>query len=329
MLADFTSWFNKKQFLPIVAASIVLPAALAAPAGAFTTVFSDDFNRTSPASGFVGNGGTLSAPSGYTNTWNTTVTAGDGGAQINGSQLVLTNDRGGANAKGSVYVSRSTSDFGSPYRSTLSSNTDTVSWTFNMRQIRPNPGGFNANGYGVAFVLGASSDDFLTANGYAVVVGSGANPEPVRLVRFTSGLDLNANLTNVVSGVPILFANNQNNDYLSLQVDYNPASNTWNLYGRNDGASSFADPLSGSLTGLGSATDSTYVNSSLDFTGALWKYNTAANQTASFDNVKVRVAPVPPQFLGTALMAVWGLWQTRRKQANLSRLSAAAKAKVS
>jgi trimeric autotransporter adhesin len=317
MLTDRPTRFNKKQLLPMVAASIVLPAALAAPAAAFTTVFSDDFNRTSPVpSGFVGNGGTLSAPSGYNNTWKTTVTAGDGGAQINGSQLVLTNDRGtDDNDRGRVFVSRSTSDFQSPYRSTLSSNIDTVSWTFNMRQIRANPGGFNANGYGVAFVLGASSDNFLTANGYAVIVGSNVNPEPVRLVRFAGGLDLNANFTNIVSGNPILFAKDQNNDYLSLQVDYNPASNTWNFYGRNDGASAFADPLSGSLTALGSATDSTYVNSSLDFTGALWKYNSLANQTASFDNVKVRVAPVPPQFLGTALMAVWGVWQTRRKRA--------------
>ncbi len=315
MLADRASRFHKKQFLPMIAASIVLPATLAAPAGAFTTVFSDDFNRTSPTSGFAANGGTLTAPSGYSNTWNTTVTAGDGGAQINGSQLVLTNNRtSGANARGSVYVSRSTSDFLAPYSSTLRSNPDTVSWTFNMRQIRPNPGGFNINGYGVAFVLGANSNDFLTANGYAVVIGSGANPEPVRLVRFAGGLDQNNNFTNIVAGSPILFANNQNNDYLSLQVDYNPVSNTWNLYGRNDGASTFTDPLTGSLTALGSGTDSTYVNSSLDFTGALWKYNTVANQTASFDNARVRVAPVPPQFLGTALMAVWGIWRAKRKR---------------
>jgi trimeric autotransporter adhesin len=309
---------SKRQFAPAIATGVMLSAVLAAPAQAFTTVFGDDFNRTSPASGFVGNGGTLTGPSGFSN-WNTTVSVGDGGARIDGSKLVLTNTASlSSSAAGRVFVSRSTSEFLSPYSSTLSGNTNTVSWTFNMQQSRSNPGGFTPNGYGVAFVIGATSNNFLTGNGYAVVVGSGANPEPVRLVRFTGGLNLNANLTNIISGSPVLFRAGNNDDYLSLQVDYNPVNNTWNLSGRNDGATAFADPLTGSLTALGSATDSTYVNSSLDFTGALWKYNVAANQTAAFDNVKVRVAPVPPQFIGSLLMVGWGIWQKQRKRSRPS-----------
>src|SRR5436190_23449506 len=116
-------------------------------------VFTDNFNRSTL------NGGTY--------TYTTVVTAGDGAATVVGSdRLQLSNDStAAANANGRVYVTTATSAFGSPYNSQLNQNPGVVTWTLNMQQIRADPSGFGGGGYGVAFVLGASSSDLTTANG--------------------------------------------------------------------------------------------------------------------------------------------------------------------
>lgn len=93
-------------------------------------VYSDNFNRTDL------NGGAY--------TYTTTVTAGDGAASIQNGMLQLSNDgSAAANASGRVYLTTPTSAFGSAYQSQLNQNQGLVSWSFNMRQIRTDPSGFD------------------------------------------------------------------------------------------------------------------------------------------------------------------------------------------
>jgi hypothetical protein len=277
---------------------------LSAQVGNAALVYSDSFNRATLA------GGTYS----YT----TTVTAGDGAASISGGDILqFSNDgSGAANESGRVYVTTPTSAFGAPYNSQLDQNSGLVSWTFNMRQIRTDPGGFNSGSYGAAFVLGASSADLTVADGYAVVLGQSGATDPIRLVAFTGGLDGNANLANIISGgVPL---SDVGADYLSLQVTYDPTGDAWSLSGRNDGASSFSDPTTGTLSFAGGASDGTYAGTPLTHLGFWWNYDTLANQTAFFDNVSITAVSEPTEWgliCALGLLGICGLhtWRERRR----------------
>ncbi|WP_296311915.1 T9SS type A sorting domain-containing protein [Winogradskyella sp. UBA3174] len=178
------------------------------------------------------------------------------------------------------YVYQDVSAF---YNTTLSSLANPITWEFNMRSSVGNPNGFNGNANGIAFVLGNTESDMLEGNGYAVVLGTPGNntvPDFVRLVRFTNGIDGNASHTNIVADIT-----EYDNDYLSMRVVFDPVTDNWELYVRDDGAF-FSNPISlnaGNL--IGNAIDNTYTNSSLDFISALWKHNANAGPTATFDNI--------------------------------------------
>src|SRR5882762_5096771 len=142
---------------------------------------------------------TISAGTTYTNVagaigtstnWSLTRRGADWGARIDGGILDMTNDASAtANVAGWGFGYTPTTSFAAPYNSTLSSNASTVTWTFNMRQIRPDPAGFSASSYGVAFILAGSSATINnTGNGYAVVLGNTGSTDPVRLVKYTGGL---------------------------------------------------------------------------------------------------------------------------------------------
>jgi len=245
------------------------------PTASATTVYSDDFNRASLGAG-----------------WTTTITAGDGGASIVSNILQLTNDASGAaNANGRVYTTVPTSTFSSPFNQVLSSNPGLISWSFNIQQIRTDPSGFDTGSYGAAFVLAGTNSDFMAGNGYAVAIGNSTTTDPIRLVRYTGGLDLNSNVTNIIAGTAPVADVGAN--YYSIQVTYNPSTNGWEMFGRDDGNSAFTDPLTGSLTSVGAATDNTYTASTMTNIGALWSYSTAPTQTAQYDNVVVSVVPEP------------------------------------
>jgi hypothetical protein len=183
-----------------------------------------------------------------------------------------------------------------------------------MRQIRPSPSGFDLNNYGSAFILGATSADMTTANGYAVVIGNSGSPDPVRLVHFVNGLDANANLTNIISGASPL--NDAAANYYSLRVTFAPSTGTWSLFGRNDGATAFADPLTGTLTAAGTpVVNTTYTSTSLPVFGMLWAYSTTAAQTANFDNITVSLAIPEPASAGMLLAGLATLVGLRRRRA--------------
>jgi len=255
------------------------------------TVFSDDFNRSVTNQTFVGNN------------WVET-NSGLGDAVILTNQLVLKN----GSTAGRTWVSQSTTNLSSPYTNQLNQNLDQVIWNFNMRSSRGGFSqltGFDYLQYGIAFVVASSSSDFLSGTGYAVVWGQPGGITPLRLVSFNSGLTNNNVLSNVIVATTSSFTNVATS-FLSVRVIYDPAAEAWELWARDDGASGFADPSSGSLTLLGRSTNSTYTGQPLGFMGALWNYNTLLIQYAYYDNFSVQallrapsIASPPASLLAT------------------------------
>jgi hypothetical protein len=281
-----------------------------------TTVFTDDFNSDQSAtyttSGAIG-----------ASAWSVTRSGADFGARRNTSpaQLELTNDADATpNANGWVLVSTASSSFTSPYDTILNSNSGLVTWTFNMRQVRPDPAGFASGSYGVAFILaGTSNTNNNTGSGYAVVLGQSGSTDAIRLASYSGGFQ--GTLTNlIVSNTAVL--SDFGAEYLSIKVTYTPATETWELFLRSDGASAFADPAAGTLTSQGTLVDSTSTGTSLPLMGAWWQGSTGATQPAFFDNTTVTVnEPTAVRLTGFAAVQngdqVELHWQTGYEARNL------------
>jgi hypothetical protein len=277
---------------------LCIGAMIMMSAGAWgqTTVFTDNFSTNTSAT--YTTSGAIGASS-----WSVTRSGADWGARRNVSpaQLELTNDVDGAvaNANGWVFASVPLSGFTAPYNPTLSSNPGTVTWTFNFRTNRTASflTGFTTNTYGMAFVLASTSSSPNTSgDGYAVVMGGAPSAtNQISLIRFTNGLQGTQTTVVAFGGAPATGTN-----YLSVKVTYNPSTNGWQLFNRDDGASAFADPTTGSLTSLGTGTDSTFTSTVMSRLGAYWQGNTAANQTAFFDNATVTVVNAAPTPTATA-----------------------------
>ncbi|MFG6687972.1 T9SS type A sorting domain-containing protein [Mariniflexile sp. HNIBRBA6329] len=223
-----------------------------------TCIISEDFNRTD----------------------NTAI--GGSWTEVGGDASIFSNvlrlETGGAIGRDYIYQNVS-----GVYNTQLNLLSTSISWVFNMRLGRSDPGGFDSNEYGIAFVLGGTSSDFTTGNGYAVVLGENGVIDNIRLVHYTGGIDLNSNLTDIIRGS---FDYN-NLEHSSIKVTYAPSTNTWELFVRVDGAS-FADPLT--LTAgnsQGTAINTTYTGSNLPFIGAFYNHNSTANDRATFDNILI------------------------------------------
>ena len=259
-----------------------------------TTVFSDDFSTNTSATWTTG--GQIGASS-----WSVLRSGDDWGARRNTSpqQLEFTNDVGAAtNLAGWIFASTPSSSFSSPYNVILEQG-GVVSWTFNMRQIRPDPEGFDSGSYGVAFILaGETATGSMDGNGYAVVLGQPGNVDPVRLVSYTDGIMGNSTLTNmIVSNTAGL--TDFGIEHLSIKVTFNPCQNNeWELFVRNDG-NDFVDPLSGTLVSQGTVSNSLYTGLTLNMMAGYWQGSTAGNRTAFIDNVTVQVTALPVVEAGT------------------------------
>jgi hypothetical protein len=269
---------KQSQVLIITLILTCLPTVLLAQA----TVFSEDFT-TSRGTGYTtANGAIGSSP-----TWSLSRGGTDFGGRINSGILSLTNDATGAyNNSGWVLASTNTSTFAAPYSPILNMNAGQVTWTFNMRQTRSNPSGPASGYYANAFILaGTSGTTATTGSGYAIIYGQYGTTDPIRLVRYTAGLRTSTNVLTTINT-----SSDIGNQYLSVKVVYTPSNNTWQLYARIDGTTSFQDPEVGNLTLVGSGSNSTSTGTSLPLMGAFWNAGTRTGQTASFDNIKVTVA---------------------------------------
>ncbi len=247
-----------------------------------TTVFSDDFSTDQSTSW------TTSGQIGASDFYISRLGADWGGRRnTSPAQLELTNDASATtNVVGWVFGYAATANFDSPYNTTLSSNSGVVTWYVNMRQIRSDPAGFASANYGAAFILaGSSTTAFNAGTGYALALGQSGTTDPLRLVKYSAGITALTNIiTSNTTGLTDFGAN-----YLSVKVTYDPSTNTWEMFLRDDGASAFTDPMSGTLTSQGTAVDNTYTSSSLGYIGGYWQGSTGATQTAFFDNVTVQV----------------------------------------
>jgi hypothetical protein len=187
---------------------------------------------------------------------------------------------GGVSGRDYIYQ-----DVSSSYNTQLGSLPNIITWTFNMRQTRVDPSGFNTSRYGVAFVLGGTSSDLTIGNGYAVVLGGTGAIDNVRLVSYTGGIDLNSNLTNIITG-----GTDFGDEYLSIKVTYASSTDTWELFVRNDGVA-FADPATLiPANSQGTAIDATFIGSNLDYVAMFWNHATAGGDIASFDNLCINTA---------------------------------------
>ncbi len=254
---------------------LLLTFLICATAGVFgQIVFTDDFNRAT-----VSPGGTPSMT--YTNTL-----VGTSTAAITANALRIAN----GTPSGLSYVTGVTSTYSAPYNTTLSANTNLVTWTFNFRYERTAglPGGVASGSYGTAIVLAGSSSTLTTGTGYAIAYGNGGSPDPIRLVAYSAGISTSTNI--ISSGVADIAAAT---NYVSVRVTYNPTTNGWSLYLRDDGVSAWSDPSTGVTNQIGATTvNSTYTGTPLTAFGFIWSHaNTvAATNASSFDNYGVSVA---------------------------------------
>jgi hypothetical protein len=281
--------------------ALLLLAGLAAPAE--TTIYSDDFNRASLGSSY-------------------TISQGGGGGTafiVSSTALWLTN----GTPSGWVSVATNLPN-GGGFNATLDSCSGLVVWTFNMRFGRTvnTPSGFTSASYGNAFVLAADNLDFSAAGakGYAVLFGNGGSPDTFRLVAFTNGIKADYTAAGSVAGNALIVGTGAfavttqavANDYYSFKATYDPTTKIWTVYGRDDGASAFADPASGSFTTIGTFTETTAIfrATALGRTGAYWVHSTGANNPSQFDNFRlslttsVAIANVGTPPIGSVLAGV-------------------------
>jgi len=282
----FTPSIAIPGWMPLVAVWLVL---LLAPAliNAQTTVFTDDFNRST----FGTTGGSPEM------TWTKTGTAAISMAQVSGSNYQLTFDNGATTGRSSI--SGPLSIFSTPFLTSLSSNKDDIIWTFNIRTARTAASvGFQAgNGqYGFAVVLAGTNSDFNSTSttenvGYAVTLTQGSvstSYNAIRLTKFTGGFNPNTRVTTIIGPSQDAVLTN----YFSVKVVYSPVSNLWKLYVRDDGTTPSVDPNTGNLTFVGSATDDTYTNREMSYGGFFMSHGTTSTPNSNkvnYDNFKVVV----------------------------------------
>ncbi len=281
---------NKNSFMKtflqktvVIAITIIANLFLVNNVVGQTTVFTENFNRASLTTG---------APTTYTVTNNgtgsTSTISGSAFLQITGTTSTFTSNQS--------YVTGLLSSYIAPYATTLASNTGLITWTFNMRYARTTaPSGFSTGSYGIATVLAATGANLTTANGYAIVYGGTDATQRYKLVSFAGGLNSNTKVTNIIastSAVPTAV-----NDFISIRVTYDPVTNNWAMYLRDDGASAWADPSTGVTTQMGATTvNNTFTASAMTSFGFLWNYGTSSStQFAQFDNFAASVCSYPAQ----------------------------------
>jgi len=197
----------------------------------------------------------------------------------------------------------------SGYPSNFTNAGNLLEWAINMRQTRTDPSGFDNNNYGTAFILGKTTSDVTTGEGYAVILGQSGSTDALRLAKFSNGINGNSRFTNVIS------SGDYANQYLSIRVTFDPSNKVWTLYADN-AAGNFpqSDPRN-AATLMGSTADSSYTDQNLFFTGTLWNHVTGANDSCIYDDIYI------PYNSNTTLdltLVTEGLYNTMNNRLNKS-----------
>ncbi len=234
---------------------------------AYTVSLLDDFNRANNSS--LGNSALGMA-------WSKTETT-SGLVSITSNLLMISSYSSAGRERAYIDLSNIQN-----YPTTLGNANKILTWSFNMRQNRDAPSGFDSGNYGVAFILAASSTDITTANGYAVIEGNSGTPDPVKLVYFENGINLNSKITPFITG-----SENVSYNYASIKVTYNPSDNVWTLYGDLNAGSFIRTDTRLTNTLIGSATNTTFTNISLPYLMLLYNHNTVDTDFSIFDDIYV------------------------------------------
>ena len=294
MKKNYTFLIKKRAKLVVLILLAVLPLSLIT---AQTTVFFDDFNR----------GGTTYTNAQSYGTPSVIYNAGNGNNGALSYRLWSGTDYclqiAGSGTAGTSFVYFDNSNFSSPYIASngLHASSGLITWYFNLRNY-----GLPTN-YKPAIVLAASNSDFALGNGYAVYYGKSTTGK-FSLAKYTGGV-ITGTVTDVIPESTIALSGTTNQDYASVMVTYDPATDNWSLYVRDDGSSAFTTPWTGTaLTQQGVSTvDATYTTATdnLKYSGFLYKYSTgtSANFKAAFDNFKVtQVATSAPTIQSSNLV---------------------------
>ena len=259
-----------------------------------TTVFNDEFNRTSVTPGGSPSiNYTLTSSSANATLVTVASDAIDYRVQIKNG-LTATPASAGVDM-----IMGSFTGVSSGFNTNLSLNSQLISWSFNMKhnkQSGTSLSGFElANGYGVATVIACDKLNPLdpTAKGYAVVMG-GVSGITYNLVSFTGGLIANANITSIIQGITLTSFK----DIVSIKVTYNPVTNFWNMYQKDEGSivttSPFPNPSTISVAAIGEVADTAgFVSSSLPNFGLVFNHKAENNNSFYFDNFKVTTGSAP------------------------------------
>ena len=284
------------------------------------TVFKETFGTAAVAAPFTGGTSTVPASSiTYTQNSNGAIST----ALLSGSTDAYLN-LASSGASGRPNLTAPFSALPSGLNTTLTNNTNLVTWTVNMRVSRAMSSatqGYSDGQYYLAVVLCASTPNLIDGStsgtdGYALILqrsvdnaaSTPLNPGAVRLVKFHNGIGsstaVSPALGSVVStallATPALnagataTATAPNN--VSIKVEYNADFDSWTMYYREDPiAGGFADPSSGSFTSLGSVTDATYTSTAMSHFGFLGSFSTSASASnqQQIDNFKIVLSPLP------------------------------------
>lgn len=245
------------------------------------TILTDDFNRAVLSPGGTPSLTYTSVLTGIATSATVVTTAPDYRLQIiNGVAA------GTAGKSFSMSVIPTTSN----YNTTLHSNTGLVTWAFNMRHNRSSGStmsGFGAGQWGVATVIASDNADptSTTAKGYAVIMGGTNNvsTSTYDLVSFTNGLNVNTNLTSIITGISLASFKN----VVSVKVTYDPITNKWNMYQKDESSAvattAYPDPSGISVAAIGEVTDTAgHVNGPLTNFGFVFSHGTTLNNSAFF-----------------------------------------------
>lgn len=274
------------------------------------TVFTDDFNRgavTTPlsAGGVPEMGWTSVTTSTGVGTGSKTQAALIPDATDDYALRIYPGNTTDGQTAGRTYAYGNLSTYTNKFNAKLSENTGPVTWTFSFRTNRSTVfSGFDAIQYGMAVVLAADGSDFLTANGYAVILNRHASTSAknaVSLVKFASGIVLNSNLTTIIGPSPTE-TTDDSRIWFNVKVVYTPSTNSWELFVRKQPSGSYVDKGDPTTvnTLVGSATvDNIYTGLTLSHCGFLFNHNALSSSnvnsnTVYIDDFKVTVFDPTP-----------------------------------
>lgn len=281
------------------------------------TVFEETFGSAAVAAPFTGS---TSSPS---VTYTQTGGAGAISTVLNGSNVYLnmqtTAVTPAVGARPTITGVLPTSPTG--LNAVLSSNTKTVTWTVNLKTNRLGTNSttsYAESKYFMAVVLCASNSSILGSipatgsDGYAIMYQKGtvdATKSSISLIKFHNGIgnsSLTADAQELCTATrliesPALAVIPVTATYaaLSVKVVYNPISQSWELFYREDPGTTitdpFVDPTTGTLTSAGTSNDNSYTATAMTNFGFIAGVQTNNAYKFQYDNFKI-VLNTPPAF---------------------------------